>query len=364
MAIGRAGLLAASLVALPVSAQEAQTTRVLGVVVNYADTAQFRSGPEALRKILRRVGAFYAEGSGGTHALAADVHPTALGLTQARPEGKCQLPDRDGLSRALADAGIGMRGYQALVLVVPPSKLGCPGGVQTAFRHQEADGSPRTVPLAVAWSLSERYIAHEILHTHGLGHANALRCRKMALAADCTVREYGNSWDLMGFDGGGFHMTSAPQRIALGWTKAFVHEGGQATYTVAAATRPQGRPTAVEVRLPFAGNDATKVMQPLALWIEYRPPHGFDRRLARFENFAAGAMVNLTGSWQHGSGNKARSVDCPQRAPCLLDLSPETPGFGDAGLAVGRSWTEPFTGTRITVQSRTDDSLTVSVSGP
>ena len=31
-----------------------------------------------------------------------------------------------------------------------------------------------TNALAIAWSLTERYIAHEIVHTHGLGHAQAL----------------------------------------------------------------------------------------------------------------------------------------------------------------------------------------------
>jgi len=208
--IGKIGLLAASLFALQASAQETQTTRVLGVVANYADTALFRSGPETLRKILREVGGYYTEGSGGAHAFVAEVYPTALQLTQPRPEGRCQLPDRDRLSTALRDAGISLIGYRALVLVVPPSKLGCPGGVQTAFRHQEADGSLRTVPLAISWSLTERYIAHEILHTHGLGHANSLRCRKETLAANCKTREYGNTWDLMGHDGGNFQMISAP----------------------------------------------------------------------------------------------------------------------------------------------------------
>lgn len=362
--IGKMGLLAGSFFALQAAAQEVQTTRMLGVVVNHADTALFRGGPEKLRTILRKVGDFYAEGSGGTHAFVAEVHPTVLRLTQTRPEGRCQLPDSDRLSTALRDAGVSLSGFRALVLVVPPSKLGCPGGVQTAFRHQEADGSLRTVPLAVAWSITPRYIAHEILHTHGLGHANSLRCRKGSLAADCRVREYGNAWDLMGFDGGNLHMLSAPMRTSIGWTKPVGHVGGNATYTIAAATRPEGRPTAVKVRLPFAGNESMKVRQPLALWIEYRAPYGSDQRMTRFENFAAGAMVNLTGSWQYGIGAKARTVDCPQRAPCLLDMTPETPSLGDAGLAVGRTWTEPFTGTLITVQSRTDTSLTVTVTSP
>ncbi len=367
MTTGRIGLLAAAVLAwhAAASAVPTTTTKVLGVVAHYADTTPRPRSPETLRTILRRVGDFFVEGSGGTHGLDAQVRPEPLALPQQRPAGKCRLPDRGRLSAALRDAGISLAGYDALVLVVPPSAQGCPGGVQTAFGHREADGSARTVPLAVAWSLTERYVAHEVLHTRGLGHANALRCRKVSLAADCKVREYGNSWDLLGFDAGSFQMISAPMRAALGWTKVSTHDAGQATYTIAAASRPDGQPTAVAVRLPFAGDAEMRVRQPLTLWIEYRAPFGFDARMSRFENFAAGAMLNLTGAWQRsGRGGPGAAVSCPASAPCLLDMTPETPGFGDAGLAVGRSWTEPFTGTRITVESRTETSLTVSVSVP
>jgi hypothetical protein len=45
-------------------------------------------------------------------------------------------------------------------------------------------------------------------------------------------------------------------------------------------------------------------------------------------------------------------------------MNPQTSSFDDAGLAVGQSWTEPFTGTRITVESHTETTLTVSVSTP
>jgi hypothetical protein len=248
---------------------------------------------------------------------------------------------------------------------MPRSRLRCPGGVQTAFRHPRGDGTLRRVPLAVSWSLTERYVAHEILHTHGLGHANSLRCRDSALAANCKLREYGNFWDLMGFDGGNVQMISAPMRAFMGWTQPVLHGSGPATYTMAAATRLEGNmPTAVQVRLPFTGNDSVRVLQPLTLWIEYRAPFGSDSRMRRFENFAAGAMVNLTGSWVYDSGKQAHRVDCPQSSPCLLDMTPETGSFGDAGLAVGQSWTEPFSGTRVAVESRTGKTLTVSVSGP
>ena len=352
-------LIAVVLLAHASPSQAGQTTKVYGIAVSYADTRPFKRGPETLQKILRKVRDFYAEGSGGMHEFVGEVHPTPLELPQGRPAGKCQLPAPASVSAALREAGVNLDGYHALVLVAPPSELGCPGGVQTILHHREADGSTRRIPLAVSWSLTDRYIAHEIVHTHGVGHANALACRGASLAINCKTREYGNAWDLMGQDGGGLRMISAPLRAHMGWPGAIVHGSGSATYTIGAATRPGSLPSAVQVRLPIAGNDPMTVRQPLSLWIEYRAPHGFDQRMA---SFATGAMVNLTGTWQGIVGNTVRTLACPQTAPCLLDTSPQTATFADAGLAVGQTWTEPFTGTRITVESRTEATLTVSVS--
>jgi hypothetical protein len=359
-------LVAAALFADATQAQTNQMTRVYAVVGTYTDTRAFKQGPQKLSTILSKVRDYYAEGSGGAHEFAYEVRPTILELAQTRPQGRCQLPDMARLSATLRDAGITLEGFHALVLIVPPSALGCPGGVQTALRMHGADGPMRTVPLAVSWSLTQRYIAHEIIHTHGLGHANSLVCRQATLAANCKTREYGNVWDLMGHDAASFEMISAPLRARMGWAEPIVHVAGRASYTIGAATRSGGLPTGIAVRLPFAGNEFVKVGRALTLWIEYRAPFGFDKRMARsrYAGFATGAMVNLTGAWQGTVGTKIRTVVCPPTSPCLLDMNPQTSSFDDAGLAVGQSWTEPFTGTRITVESHTETTLTVSVSTP
>jgi hypothetical protein len=355
------------LVALSASAAQApptQTTRVYAVAARYSDTSSNGRGPGTLQKILRTVRDFYAEGSGGRHEFVADVHPVTLELPQARPPGRCRLPDGATLSQALRDAGISLTGYHALVLVVPASTQGCAGGVQTAFRHVETDGARRAVPLAVSWSYTGRFVAHEIVHTHGIGHAKALACRAASIAADCTTKEYGNIWDLMG--NGSSHMLSAPLRTRMGWIEPIVHDGGSASYTIGAATRPGGLPTAVRVPLPFTGDDAVQVLQPLSLWIEYRAPFGFDKGMDRpsLVNFAQGAMVNVTGVWRGTKSRNPRTVSCPAHSPCVLDTTRQTGTFKDAGLPVGQTWTEPFTGTRIAVDSRTETTLTITVSVP
>lgn len=359
-------LLAAALFANAAQAQVVQTTKIYAVASTYADTRPFKQGPQKLQRILSKVHDYYAEGSGGAHELVYEVHPTTLELSQTRPQGKCQLPDMAKLSATLRDAGITLDGYRALVLIVPPSALGCPGGVQTAFEHRGANGNLRRVPLAVSWSLTERYIAHEIMHTHGLGHANSLVCRQATLALNCKTKEYGNAWDLMGHDAASFELIAAPLRARMGWAEPIVHVSGRASYTIGASTRSGGLPTSIAVRLPFAGNEFLEVGQPLTLWIEYRAPYGFDKRMARshYRGFAEGAMVNLTGAWRGAVGTKTRTVSCPQTSPCLLDMNSQTSSFNDAGLSVGQSWTEPLTGTQVTVESRTETTLTVSVSTP
>ncbi|MBI3154352.1 MAG: hypothetical protein HYZ20_02990 [Burkholderiales bacterium] len=359
-------LLAPALVAgAAVAAQAAPAvTRVYGVVASYGDKRANPRGPATLAKILRSVHAFYDQGSGGRHEFVAKVHPQVLALAQPRPDGSCRLPDPGVLSAALRDAGIDLATYDALALVVPASRDGCKGGVQTAFVHRDASGRARRVPLAVSWSLTDRFVAHEILHTHGLGHAKALVCRGASLGADCTPREYGNVWDLMG--NGSFQMLSAPLRTLMGWAVPVLHASGRASYTLGAPTRPGGLPTAVQVPLAFTGNDLVTVTQPLQLWIEYRPPIGFDKRMASpsLVNFATGAMVNITGAWQGRVGRAVRTVACPVASPCLVDTTPETGSFKDAGLAPGRTWTEPFTGIQVTVRSSGEETLEVNVALP
>lgn len=359
-----AACLALSTAGAAARAEAPRTTKVYAVWAHYSDTVGNAKNPAKLRNVMQSVRAFYAEGSAGTHGFVADVHPTPLELAQTRPQGKCRLPDGSVLSEALRAAGISLEGYHALALVVPPSTNGCNGGLQTSFLHQEADGTVHRVPLAISWSLTDRFIAHEIVHTHGIGHAKALVCRGTTLAPDCRTEEYGNVWDVMG--DGSYHMLSAPLRTRMGWIEPVVHGAGNASHTIGAATRPGGLPTALQVRLPFTGSSTMKVLQPLNLWIEYRAPFGFDRAMAspRFANFANGAMVNLTGSWQATVGKTVRTVSCPVHSPCLLDMTPQTGTFNDAGLVAGQTWTEPLTGIQVTVDARTETTLTVTVVAP
>lgn len=345
--------------------QTQRSTKVYAFIAHYTDTEANPRDPGKLHRVMQTVSAFYAEGSAGKHEFVGTVHPTPVLLPQARPMGQCRLPDAPALSVALRNAGIGLDGYHALAIVVPTSTQGCKGGVQTAFVHHDAAGTPRRVPLAVSWSITDRFIAHEIVHTHGLGHAKALVCKGASLAAaDCVVHEYGNIWDLMG--NGSFNMLSAPLRARMGWIEPVTHSYGRAAYTIGAATRPSGMPTAVQIPLPMKNSATMTVLQPPSLWVEYRAPFGFDTRMAspRFANFANGAMVNLTGAWRSTGGKRPEMVVCPPQSPCLLDLTPQTGTFYDAGLPVGAAWTEPFTGTQITVDSSTETTLTVTISLP
>ncbi len=216
--------------------------------------------------------------------------------------------------------------------------------------------------------MNNHYIRHEILHTMGLGHAKSISCTNgMSLGANCTIAAYGNQWDTMG-DARGM-MISAPLRETMGWTTPIVHKGGSETYTIHAATQSGGNATAVKVPLTITGRTDLSVTSQLNLYIEYRPPIGFDSGMndSRWPNWANGAMINVTGTWRSLNLSTNKYMSCSQSSPCLVDTTPTTTGTRshyDAGLPVGSKWTEPLSGVSINVLSRTETTLVISVESP
>jgi hypothetical protein len=355
-------LAAATLPALA-HAQPARTVEVLGVVARYADTEVSPRGPEKLDRLIGATAEFYEEGSGGAYAIRGTTLPRVLAIEQPRPEGRCGLPRLDLLAAALSREGVDLGRYQRMVLFVPESAAGCNGG--RAFTATFRRGAEvLRMPLAITFSLTERFVIHEYGHGDGLGHAQSVDCGADVIGARCRIREYGNVWDTMG---NGYVQTyQAAFRAHLGWTRPVVHASGTATYQIGPAYRPGELPNAIEVPLPPPKPGTIAVRAPMSLWIEWRAPHGFDARMKadRFAAFRDGAMVNLVGRWSAPAGGRAAVYDCPRLQPCLLDMTPGDGRHDNGGLEAGRSWTDPNTGVSIVVGARGDSSLTVTVSVP
>lgn len=355
----RAIALLGVLISPPVIAQT-HTVPVLGVVAAYTDKTWSATAPAKLQRLLQQTDAFYSEGSGGRHRLAITTHPAVLTIDQPRPLRRCAAPDPELLGQAMTRAGIDLVRYEKIVLVVPASAQGCNGGVATWFSHSR-NGKGMRLPVAISWSLTDRFVMHEYGHTDGLGHATSISCGSVVIGKRCTIKTYGNVWDAMG--NGSTQTFNVVFRSHLAWIDPIVHTTGTATYQVGPAYAPGPLPSGIEVRLPSPRPNTITVEQPMSLWIEWRKPMGFDSGAAR-TNFQAGAMINVTGQWSGVIDAVTYHQSCVGTNPCLLDMTPGDSNHRNGGLEVGKEWIDENTGVLVRVSARSETSLTVTVSIP
>lgn len=252
---------------------------------------------------------------------------------------------------AAADADIDFRNYNRLFIIFPN-----PGGCSWAgisnvgcSSFTSADG---TVPASSTWMLAQyftgvdnavRLAAHEGGHALGLMHARSRRFTGEPLAAPGTagtISEYGDILSAMGSWNLGHY--NVEQKIRLGWlSSANVQQVQSAgTYTLRPLEMPAGGVQALQVARGGSSN--------AWLWLEYRQPLGsYDTTLN--PQVFTGALIHYrdssTGSYTD-----------------LLDFTPATTSFGDAALAAGSTWQDPYTGLSISPASPSSSGLTVNIS--
>jgi hypothetical protein len=361
----RLAAIAGLLLAAVAHAQMPRTTNVLGIVVKYTNTTQPSNGPASLNSLLftgsKGMKAFYAEGSAGADRITGHVHPAILTTQQTQPLGKCDLPDMRLLADAIRDAGIDLLQYQRLVVVINASAGGCNGG-RAGYLAYDNRTTRISMPLALIWSFTDRFIVHEYMHLEGLGHAKSMNCGANTVALACSFLEYGNAWDIMG--NGAYQTPQGASRTKVKWITPLIHTMGKATYTLGPAAAPGGLPSALEVRVPTKAVPGITFSGQRAFWVEYRAPVGFDIRMASFPRLWEGAFINYVSTWYGQVGTRWYRNFCLDMSPCLLDMTPGDGSHYNAALAVGKTFTDPYSGTTIRTDARTDTSLTVTVSIP
>ena len=144
-------------------------------------------------KGVRSVAAYYDEVSGGQMALSGDVFGY---FTLATSTYRCEYNDWGTAARkAAARAGIDLTQYTNVVYAFPRQESCWWSGMSTVpGRNNWVNGELTT------------YVAsHELGHNFGLDHAAALICKqngvRVAYSSSCSLDEYGDPFDVMGFTG-------------------------------------------------------------------------------------------------------------------------------------------------------------------
>ena len=195
---------------------------------------------------------------------------------------------------------------------------------------------------------------HELGHTLGSAHANAIICEilrdspprvegvTLSTPENCHLRPYGDLYDTMGFGGGDY---SAQFQSERGWLTPLTLEGGYYKRTVLL------RPLTGTVR----GERAVRLRDSGATyWLEYRAPIGLDAPglNADMKTVTPGVVVHRQGPTEFAWAGPSSE---------LIDMTPESFDFGDSALTLGRTWANPIGAMRISIDAISEAGATVTI---
>ncbi|HVE58513.1 MAG TPA: NEW3 domain-containing protein [Pyrinomonadaceae bacterium] len=258
---------------------------------------------------------------------------TAAGwLTLPINTGDCNgTTTASAAKQAATNAGINISAYNRFVYVYPNMSTCNYSGIG------EVNGDE-------AWingSLYLRTVAHELGHNFGIYHSRSMDCGTVVVGGSCTITEYGNMADMMGYPTitGQFN---AFQKERLGW----MNYGSSPPIT---SVTTSGNYFITANSAQDSGTKALRVLQSSGTYyyIELRRPIGFDATLS--PTLMNGVVITLD---QPAAGKETYH----------LDMTPETTYWTDAALPVGRSYTDSSAGVTITPLSADNGGATVNIS--
>jgi hypothetical protein len=244
---------------------------------------------------------------------------------------------------AATAAGVDLSSYTHYVYVFPyDADCGWTGAAQIGGTEAWVNGT-----------LSTSTFAHELGHTFGLYHSHGLYCGSTVIGTNCTVAEYGNVTDTMGF---GFGHYDAFQKERLGWVNYGVSPPvttveASGTYAIDPYETTGNNPKVLKLLQSIDPTTGLKTWY----YIEYRQPLGFDQALLDYasgnNNFTQGVLVNL-------------GTDSTPNSSELLDMTPNNWGY--AALLPGQSFTDPNAGVAISTgwANATNAGVSVTLTTP
>jgi chitodextrinase len=315
----------------PVAAATTGAKTVAVILFNFSDNASQPYTPAYANGVAftnaSSVAAYYAESSWGKLTLSGTVFGWySIPGTSA---GCNYTQWANDANAAAAAAGVNLSAYTYKVYAFPSvSSCGWSGLAYLPGTQSWLNGTG---------GMSLRVMAHELGHNFSTHHASSLSCTNGGLrvslsanSANCTSSEYGDPFSVMGSASARQHTNFS--RGNFGWLQAAntltVNVAGQYTLRPAASYDPTGVQT---IRILRASNSYST--------LEFRQPYG-----SLFDNFSPNdpAVNGVTVRLAPGYSTLTQSQ--------LVDATPETSGFSDAPLPVGRTLVDPLTGISVTNQ--------------
>ncbi len=294
------------------SAFGAQRTAV--ILVNFTDKAtQPYTVAAARNTVFTTVNNFDLENSYGQTWLTGDVFGW---YTIAQSATVCDPSTTASLARsAAAAAGANLGNYNRFVIGFPDNACGW-WGLGTV------GGASSTAWINGSFVL--QVVAHEMGHNLGLYHSHSLDCGSVPLGTGCTMSEYGDSFDNMGYSS--YHF-NAYQKERLGWlnfgaSPPLTAVTSSGTYAISPMETTGSTPKALKIPRATTGS---------YFYLELRRGVGFDAGLVGNGNITNGVVVHLA-SLSDGNSSDLLDMTCLR-----LVLRPGPDGRADLDrLGLGR----------------------------
>ncbi|MDC7708640.1 NEW3 domain-containing protein [Vogesella indigofera] len=259
----------------------AQKTAVF--LVTYQDNPVQPMTASAVQDLLfNTVNNFYRENSYQQAWLSGTVFGW---YTIPVPSSNCDVyAISNAAKNAALAAGADLSAYTNFVYMFPKSACFTWAGLA------DIGGNPSNAWINGSFTL--RTVGHELGHTFGLLHAQALNCDVSPIASNCNSITYGDPADIMGSALSG-HI-NAVYKETLGW----LNNGSTPPITTVDTS---GSYTLDPYETNTANTKALKILKSIDpttgkktwYYIEYRQPQGYDSDLNQFTNMAKGVTIRL-----------------------------------------------------------------------
>ncbi|MCX8762502.1 Ig-like domain-containing protein [Vibrio parahaemolyticus] len=302
--------------------------------------------------VFGEVNDFYQENSYGKTWLSGQV---AGWYTLPVSNQVCDYPSVQAEADKMARAdGVVLEDYQRIIYIMTQS--GCAGGGSAT--------TGKTFPSRayIDGTLSARVIAHEFGHNLGLSHAKALDCGDASVSNNCSVIEYGDSYDVMGTPDMGYINTYYKER--MGWlndaeSPNILTATQDGLYEIA-EYETQDITQNIALKIPRGVNPNSGLKE--WFYVEYRQAMGYDQFLDdRSYMLFRGDVTD---------GVIVRLVEEGAEESYLLHMKPNSDysqvygrkDWKDTALPVGDSFTDPVSGLTINLASAANGFAGVNVS--